>query len=229
VDASGLASAMVGAAAPRGLSRRARIGCAAILPKSVPDYAPGAIHMAVGRSGYVGLVRLEDGSLNVAAALDARAVRQRTPGGLVAGILREAGLAPVEGLAEAPWSGTPRLRHRPLRCAGERLFALGDAAGYVEPFTGEGIGWALRAADALAPLLERAARAWTPQLARSWSSLQGRERTRAQRACRALAGLLRRPWLVHGALRVLELRPELGTPLVRRVQAGGGHEEAAWP
>jgi flavin-dependent dehydrogenase len=40
------------------------------------------------------------------------------------------------------------------------LFVIGDAAGYVEPFTGEGMAWALAAADGLAPLAARAVGAW---------------------------------------------------------------------
>lgn len=224
VDATGLSSALVGSAAPRALPVRDRIGCAAILPAEGAGYPPGAIHMAVARRGYVGLVRLEDGRLNVAAALDAGTVRRRGPGPVAAGILRQAGFDPVAGLAEARWSGTPPLAHRPQRCAGERLFALGDAAGYTEPFTGEGIGWALRDADALAPLLEQAVGGWEAQLAEQWSRRQARERAYTQRSSRVLAGMLRRPLLVRGALGILQRRPGLGQPLVRRVQGG-----AAWP
>ena len=39
-----------------------------------------------------------------------------------------------------------------------RTFLLGDAGGYVEPFTGEGMSWALSAAAAVVPLAERVVR-----------------------------------------------------------------------
>ena len=38
-------------------------------------YDPGTISMALGRSGYAGVVRNEDGALTIAAALDPEAVR----------------------------------------------------------------------------------------------------------------------------------------------------------
>ena len=49
----------------------------------------------------------------------------------------------VEGLLDVQWHGTPGLTRRTRPLARDRLFYLGDAAGYVEPFTGEGIAWAL--------------------------------------------------------------------------------------
>ena len=41
---------------------------------------------------------------------------------------------------DSGWSGTPPLTTVPRWNAAERLFVMGDAAGYVEPFTGEGDG-----------------------------------------------------------------------------------------
>ena len=58
--------------------------------------------------------------------------------------------------------------------AQERLFLIGDAAGYVEPFTGEGIAWALSSAQAITPLALRAIEGWRPQLATDWADLHGR-------------------------------------------------------
>ena len=51
------------------VARDARIGLGAAIVDYPPAYAPGTIFMAVGRLGYVGLVRVEDGLLNIAAAL----------------------------------------------------------------------------------------------------------------------------------------------------------------
>ena len=62
------------------------------------------------------------------------------------------------------WKGTPELTRRPVRLGAERLFAVGDAGGYVEPFTGEGVLWALSGARALAPLVARVAERWDPGL-----------------------------------------------------------------
>jgi len=133
-------------------------------------YQSETIYMACGAGGYVGLVRLEDGRLNIAAAFDSQALRAVGHAGrLATNILREAGLPPVPDILQRAWKGTPRLtRHANLLTA-ERLFVLGDAASFVEPFTGEGISWALRSAIAVAPLTARAVHDWKPDLEKEWT------------------------------------------------------------
>ena len=70
-----------------------------------------------------------------------RFVAPEASGRLVAEILQQAQLPLPDGLVEAPWRGTPLLTRRSAHRAGTRIFALGDATGYVEPFTGEGMAW----------------------------------------------------------------------------------------
>ena len=133
-------------------------------------FAPGTVYMACGKGGYVGLVRTEDGRLNIAAALDAAFVKRA--GGLgsaSAAILREAGFASIEGLATLSWHGTPMLTRHASRPATERVFLLGDAASYVEPFSGEGMAWAMNSAVAVVPFALRACREWHSSLVRQWS------------------------------------------------------------
>ena len=89
-DASGLGSKLVSTTTVR-RSQRERIGCNAVVEADNKAYRAGTVYMAVGSSGYVGATRLEDGRLNVAAALDQRAMRDRGPGALVDEVLREAG------------------------------------------------------------------------------------------------------------------------------------------
>jgi flavin-dependent dehydrogenase len=193
-----------------------RIGAGAVAATAPADYVSGTIFMACGVGGYVGLVRLEDGRLDIAAALDPAFVRQA--GGLgeaATRIIRTAGLPPVPKLAELPWRGTPLLTRRAMRPACERAFALGDAAGYVEPFTGEGMAWALASGVAVVPLALRAARHWDPQLVRRWSMLHRHTVARRQRACHVVAALLRRPGLTRLLVGVLAYWPVLAAPLIR--------------
>ena len=68
-----------------------------------------------------------------------------------------------------PWRGTPLLTRRADRLAVERIFAVGDAAGYLEPFTGEGIAWTLSAGAAVAPIVREAGRDWNKALCTRWS------------------------------------------------------------
>jgi flavin-dependent dehydrogenase len=70
---------------------RSRIG-AGCMVDSFPDvYRQGTVFMTVGRNGYVGLVRVEDGQLNVAAAFNKNHVKDSgSPGAAANRILLEA-------------------------------------------------------------------------------------------------------------------------------------------
>jgi flavin-dependent dehydrogenase len=189
-----------------------RIGAGAVADAAPDFYHSGAIFMAVGKGGYVGLVRVEDGRLDVAAAFDASFVRDT--GGLgfaAAAVLHQAGTPAVPGLEALSWRGTPALTRAPRRVAGERWFAVGDAAGYVEPFTGEGMGWAVASAVAVAPL---AARPWHPGLTREWEATHARLIRSRQATCRAAARVLRSPRLSRWAVRLLSVAPVLARPVV---------------
>lgn len=197
-----------------------RIGASLIVDEAPSEYRPGTIYMAVGAGGYAGAVRLEDGRLNVAAALDRSLLRREGPGALAKRFLAAAGFEPVEGLSAGDWAGTPGLGHRPRRVAAERVFVVGDAAGYVEPFTGEGIGWALESAALLEPVANRAATEWSPHMVDEWTACYRRGIRRSQRACRLIAGALRRPWASRLLLAALSGRPALGRPIVRLLHSG---------
>lgn len=203
--------------APRG-ARRGKLGAAALVAEPPGYYAEGAIYMAHGREGYVGLVRLEDGDLDVAAALAQSAVRSAGgPGPVAERILDTAGLPVPRDLAQAAWRGTPPLNRRRSRVAGRRLFILGDAAGYVEPFTGEGMGWAMSAALLSAPLVSRAADRWSDALAGRWQETYQRSIGRRQRTCRMVAAVLNRPWLAELALGWLRHFPRTVRPLLAAI------------
>jgi menaquinone-9 beta-reductase len=204
-----------------------RIG-AGVLADDAPEwYQPGTIYLACGADGYVGLVRLEDGRLDLAAAFDAPAVRRcGRPGRVAASVLDEVGWPAPPGLADLPWRGTPALTRRAEQPAAERVLVLGDAAGYVEPFTGEGLAWALAAGVAVAPLAERAARQWTPSLVDEWSCVFRQVVARRQILCRVVAGVLRRPVLVRAVIGALAVLPALSTPVVRYLNAPAVGEKA---
>jgi flavin-dependent dehydrogenase len=205
---------------PRDSLYSSRIGAALIVERGPAFYQPGTIYMACGTGGYVGLVRLEDDRLNIAAAFDPEALKDaRHAGRLAARILNEACLPPLPDLADLHWKGTPSLTGRASSMAGERLFVLGDAASFVEPCTGEGITWALRAAVAVAPLAERAVRAWNPNLEDQWAATFDREVARRQIICRLTAAALRRPRLTAWAVRLLAVLPSLSGPVLRQLNA----------
>lgn len=158
---------------------------------------------------------MEDGRLDVAAALDAPAVRAaHGPGRVAEEVLKEV-CWPMPPLGSGQhWTGTPPLTRQARQLAAHRVFVLGDAAGYVEPFTGEGVAWALASAEAVAPLAARAARRWSPDLPPAWARLHRRLITQRQGICRATAALLRRPALTRVLVRVLNRVPVLAAPIV---------------
>lgn len=197
-----------------------RIGAGAQVPAAdVPEfYANGTIFMATGRGGYVGLVRVEDGRLDVAAAFDAQFVRShKSPGAAAEAVLRETGWPVPSNLAELNWKGTPALTRRAKQLAGERWFAVGDAAGYVEPFTGEGMAWAVASAAALAPIALRAARDWHPRFVCEWESAHRLTIGARQRTCKLVSRVLRSPTLTALAVRALGMVPALARPVVSRL------------
>jgi flavin-dependent dehydrogenase len=194
-----------------------RIGAGATVPAGVGPafFGPGTIFMATAPAGYVGLVRLEDGRLDVAAAFDVGFVRgQGGPGPAAEAVLGAVGWPPIPGLARLPWRGTPALTRRAVALAGDRWFAVGDAAGYVEPFTGEGMAWAVASAAAAAPLVARAVRRWDPALVGAWEAAHRRAVGRRQGVCRIVASVLRSPGLTTLAVRALAALPALARPVV---------------
>jgi flavin-dependent dehydrogenase len=203
-----------------GKGKRPVIGLGAVFPGSAGPFETGVIHMAVGEGGYVGMVRVEDGSLNVAAAVNPGALKEAgSPEAAIASILAEGEWPPLPGSPPGGWKGTPELTRRPRRPGAERLFAVGDASGYVEPFTGEGIFWARSGARLLAPHAARAGARWDPGLLTGWSEAHAHLIGRAQRLCRATSWVMARPLLSRSLLRVLKTHPRLVDPVVRRVGA----------
>lgn len=201
--------------APR-IARRSHMGCAAITAEGPASYLPGVIYMAHGRGGYVGLNRLEDGRLDVAAALSPKFVQQRGgPGRAVSSVLGGVGLPTLP--VDLDWRGTPLLTRSRPSVAATRLFLVGDAAGYVEPFTGEGIAWAIASAQAVAPIALRAIETWDHSLVTAWNTTHRRLFGGRQRNCRWLTRAMRPPLVTRVVNRVLSLAPSLARPFVKAI------------
>ncbi len=224
VAAAGLhglrASAVAGPAPVATVRAGSRVGVGAVLEGGGSGYGPGTVHMGVGPAGYVGLVRQEDHRLNVAAAFDTEWVRRNgSPERAVRAHLESADMPRLPEGIHRGWRGTPPFTRRLSSLGEERLFLVGDAAGYVEPFTGEGIAWALGGALALAPLVHAGVARWDPSLVRRWSQVHHRRIRRGQRVCSMVAWGLRRPLVARMALRALGTVPSLARPLVKHTSA----------
>jgi flavin-dependent dehydrogenase len=133
-------------------------------------------------------------------------------------ILTSAGVPLLDVPASFRWHGTPLLTRRRALIARGRVFVAGDAAGYIEPFTGEGMGWAIASGIALAPLVIEKLHRAEFDAAGEWIQQHAYIVGRRQRVCAVLAAFLRRPRLTRCAVRVLGLFPLAGSPLVRSVE-----------
>jgi menaquinone-9 beta-reductase len=100
------------------------------------------------------------------------------------------------------WRSVTPLTRSPLPCAGENLFFIGDAARVVEPFTGEGIYYALRSGELAAKTVAKI--------------LGGDERQSVLREfARAYAEMYHGRLWINRLARAAVLRPQLGSLLIR--------------
>ena len=200
------------------VARGSRIGLGGQVSDYPPSYAAGTISMAVGRHGYVGLVRVEEGWLNIAGALTLEFVkRSGSAAAALESVIEEAGFPPIASLAHADWQGTMALSRRTPRTAGRRVLLLGDAAGYVEPFTGEGMAWAFAGAVAVDSFVARGLTRWNDVLERDWETALRRLVQSRQYWCRLLARASRHPLAARAALAAVSWFPSIAQPIIRDV------------
>lgn len=224
--------------APR-VAAASRMGLGATLPASASDIAAGGVLMSVARDGYVGLVQVPGDALNLAAAVDPYAVRQRGTVAVVRDILISAGVQPPVGLETTQWHGTGLLTRHSRRLSARRLLVLGDAAGYVEPFTGEGMTWGMLSAVLAAPLVQNwlsreaagngdglASNGSFDSLSRAWARIHRAQIAHRQRDCRILAGLLRSSMAVSVAMKLMSVAPSIARPFIRHFWNSGSEIEA---
>jgi flavin-dependent dehydrogenase len=165
VGADGLRSVVAHAA---GVTRRPALGDRPALTFHVDDPDPDAVRdarMIVFDRGYVGLAPVPGGRVNVGIVLASGGwrARLRTDGaGAVARAVMEA--IPAADDDPVPWpdaricdsiEGAAPVGARVARRAGPDWLLVGDAAGFLDPFTGEGLHRALRSAELAVAAVDR--------------------------------------------------------------------------
>ena len=180
---------------------------------AIAEISPHTIYMACGDDGYVGLVKLADGSVDVAAALRSGSqwARELDPQQRVDSILASSAFAGMQMMDVSGLRTTPPLR-RQRRFGKGRVIAIGDAAGYVEPFTGEGMTWALESAAASADMIAK-----SDDFASLGDQWQTRLKTllgRKKQVCGLVTRALRHRALRQSAARIVSSFPGVASPLV---------------
>jgi flavin-dependent dehydrogenase len=201
---------------PRERSRSgSRIGVGATLPADSATVADGELVMHASADGYCGIVRLEDGRIDVAAAMNASAFRRHASAvAAVAAVLgrRRQAFMDLAGPA-CRFVGTPRLTRFQPAVVGRwrRIHRIGDAAAYVEPFTGEGIGWALVGARSIAEAMLAHPPTDGPATASAIADAHERSIARRlagpRRRCLRVASAVRHPSIVSTAVAAARLVP----------------------
>jgi menaquinone-9 beta-reductase len=180
-------------------------------------YTNGTIYMACGKGGYAGLVRLENGLLDIACALDPAFIRQRGGPGMAAQhLISFASLPAIPNLAQLEWHGTPPLTRSRAVSAG-RIFVTGDSASYAEPFTGEGMAWAIASGRAVVPFVLKALAGKAEFDGSAWQKHHARLIASKQRTSMILGRFLRQPQLVELSAKAINFMPSLAAPIVRHI------------
>ena len=212
---------------PRKRPRNNRIGLGATLCSTGGAITERHLVMAVGSGGYCGFVRLEDGSIDVAAAVHPSLLKQgATPAEALSRLLEETFQdveCPIDTslLQGSGLLATPQLTHHTghvdAQCT--RILRVGDAVGYIEPFTGEGIGWALLSARlAMEALIDsRGDLRSSQEASERYQQMYGNALNHHHRRCRMVSLALRSPFLVSTAVRAAACFPTLASSIARTI------------
>jgi flavin-dependent dehydrogenase len=211
---------------PASVMENSRIGLHALIPRDeVPESLASSVlgdkpqlHMLVGSAGYLGICDTDGGYVDLAAAMDPSAVRvAKDVGATVQQLLRECGVD-SDFVRDLNWQSTPHLTRQSECVAMQNIFLLGDATGYVEPFTGEGMSWALKGAEALVPLLYQANLSSDTKTAeKEWNLWITKHRNHRQRISRWVARQSRQAERAKWVLRMCDWVPPLRNRLLHSI------------
>lgn len=219
IGADGVRSMIARAA---GVTRPAPLGRRVGLTFHVVDPRPGAAsrdaRMVLLENAYCGLAPVPDGRLNVGIVLAGAAWQQRLAADGAAVVVTEV-LSAIPRAADDPidWAAAERsdpiegaapLGQRVASRSGDGWLLVGDAAGFLDPLTGEGLHRALVSAELAADAIES-------HLRGSASALRGYDRAMSARfrskdvVTLVIQAFLARPALIRHAARRLARRDPL--------------------
>lgn len=195
----------------------------------------GTVELHVFDGGYLGLSLNEDGRINLALVVTKGALARHggSPDTLLArGLARNPAVAALlrgRPRVDGDWKSVGPLRSGPRRPAARGALFVGDAAGTVDPFSGEGMSHALAAAEMAAPFAIRAAGAGglAAREANAYARAWRRAFVPVTRRNRRIARLLERPRLAAAGVCVLSRAPAAWVAGIVRATRTGWVRRAA--
>jgi len=161
-------------------------------------FEANTVEMFLTPTGYLGAVQQADGAHLAALVNPARG--EREPFAFVDQLRRTFPLldralpAPLVRTEAHHLAAASPMPAPASRVADGPVALVGDAAGYREPFTGEGMAWAIESAHALAAVAARFAPGeWPAQASSQYAALWRKTIGARQRRCARIAWLLERP------------------------------------
>lgn len=224
IGADGLNSRVARSAGLAGHARRGRA-----YGFSIPVRAPlaemnlpmGSIAMFIILGGYLGLVRQDADHLHAGALVrPGRSGRAASPAAFLRRLLEaHPALRPLGDQWCEPTASADFHAISPMSCVPRRIVSrwcalVGDAAGFIEPYSGEGMTWAIESAALLAQSIELH-RGWTSHAAAHYERAWRRTIGRSQRRCALVGRALRSPALVRSASRLAVGQEALAARLAR--------------
>jgi len=181
IGADGIRSVVarsLGVAAPARIGRRVGLTYHVAVPSRPGAPAPDA-RMVVVRDGYVGLAPVPGDRVNVGIVLGRSWRRMLASDGaerVARRVLGEADAIRTLANAEAcdRIAGASPIGHRVVRRTGPGWLLVGDAAGFLDPFTGEGLHRALVSAELAATAVDAFLRGEPDALARYERTMRAR-------------------------------------------------------
>jgi flavin-dependent dehydrogenase len=214
------ARVVVGADGPTSVVARA-----ARVSRTTPWFRRGALtghralafddaRMIIGDGWYIGIAPVPSDRVNLGLVMDESALRRRLshsrPSEVVDEVVRS--LAGADGLVDAPPTDEVAahlpLAHRVRRVSGDGFVLVGDAAGFVDPLSGEGLHRALVSADLAADAIDLHLGGDRLALGEYDRRLRARFRSKDVLSW-ALQLFMLRPALAFGAIRRLDQRPDM--------------------
>jgi len=176
-------------------------------------------HMHISEPGYTGLAEVGPGKVNIVLVVNPAEARGKDLNrfyeeAVLKNPLRADLLGSARPCEKVRTVDSLAFSVRPPECGG--LLLAGDATGFIDPFTGEGIYLSLRSAQIACETLEKAFNAgdFSHRALKEYDQLRLKENEKKFLLSRLLQSILYRPALCRRVTRILSQNPDMASDLV---------------